>query len=173
MRVLAISGSLRAASTNSRLLRAAAAVAPDGVDVEIFAGLGDLPHFNPDLDGEESVAPPAVAALRASVGRADALLFSTPEYAHGVPGVLKNALDWLVSSPEIIAKPVAIVNASARSTYADASLRETLRVMSTQIVEPASITISLDGRRLDEAQMVADGEVGEALRRVLAALHGF
>ena len=148
MKLLAISGSLRRASSSSTLLRAIARLAPDDVTVEIYDGLGGLPHFNPDLDGEGDIAPPAVADLRDRIDEADGLLICSPEYAHGAPGTLKNALDWLVSSPVIIGKPVALVNPSARSTYAHASLLETLTVMSMKIIEA---TVSLDGRKsLDE-----------------------
>jgi chromate reductase len=99
MRILAISGSLRAASSNTALLRAAAALAPEGMEVVLYGGLGDLPHFNPDLEG---AAPPAVIDLWARVREADGLLIACPEYAHGVPGAMKNALDWLVGGDEFI-----------------------------------------------------------------------
>src|SRR5262245_30526458 len=106
MRLLGISGSLRAASSNTAALRAAALLSPEGVSVEIYDGIGDLPHFNPDLDEDEP--PPAVARFRGLVGAADGLLISSPEYAHGMPGTMKNALDWLVASREIVGKPVAL-----------------------------------------------------------------
>ena len=121
-RVLAISGSLRARSSNTEALRAAAFVAPTSLRVEMYHGLASLPHFNPDLDVEGAVAPNSVERLRAQVGVADALLISSPEYAHGVPGALKNALDWLVSSPVMVGKRVGLLNISPRSTYVSASL---------------------------------------------------
>ena len=170
VKILAISGSIRADSTNRRLLRAAAAVAPEGVQVTLFEGLAALPHFNPDLDVEGAIAPEAVASWREAVGAADALLISTPEYAHGVPGTLKNALDWLVSSPEVIGKPIAVLNASARSHHADASLKETLRTMSARIIDEASIVIALDGRRLTTEQMLEDPSIAEAWRAALAGV---
>ena len=93
MKIIAISGSLRARSSNLALLRAAAALAPEEIEVAIYEGLGALPHFNPD-DDEEGATPPApVAALRALLADADGIVISTPEYAHGLPGSLKNALD--------------------------------------------------------------------------------
>jgi Predicted flavoprotein len=100
MRILAISGSLRAKSSSTSLVEAARLLAPPGVTVTVYDGLGSLPHFNPDLDAEGSVPPAEVGQLRTQIGEADALIISTPEYAHGVPGSLKNALDWLVSSFE-------------------------------------------------------------------------
>ncbi len=99
LNVLAISGSLRAASSNGALLTAATSHAPVGVEIEIYRNMGALPHFNPDDDGEN--APAIVADLRARVGAADGLLICTPEYAHGLPGSLKNLLDWLVSGGEL------------------------------------------------------------------------
>ena len=125
MRFLAISGSLRRASINTELLRAAAALAPPSVEVAHFDGLGTLPHFNPDIDTDPPLPP--VRALRESVEWADALLISSPEYAHGVPGVLKNALDWLVSGVEIVGKPIGLLSASPRAIHAQSSLAETLQ----------------------------------------------
>ena len=99
MHLLAISGSLRAGASNTALLEAAARVAPPGVTVELYPGVAALPHFNPDLDTPDGDHLPAGAAeLRALVGRADALLLSTPEYAHGLPGSFKNVVDWFVGS---------------------------------------------------------------------------
>src|SRR5579859_4480587 len=112
MQFLAISGGLRAASTNTSLLRAAAVLAPEDVTIKLYDGLGDLPHFNPDLDTE--LPPLAVARFRLRLRNAAGVIISTPEYAHGVQGVLKNALDWLVASGELYEKPVAIFSASPR-----------------------------------------------------------
>jgi chromate reductase, NAD(P)H dehydrogenase (quinone) len=168
IRILAISGSLRAASSNRTLLQAVASLAPATVDVSIYAGLADLPPFNPDEDIEP--APPAVADFRRRLHAADAVVFSTPEYAHGIPGTLKNALDWVVSSGELVDKPVALVNASPRATYAQASLIETLTVMSARLVDGASVTIPLAGTRLDAAAIGADPAHSSALRSALETL---
>ncbi len=171
MKILAISGSLRDGSSNTTLLRAARLLAPDGVSIELYGGLGELPHFNPDLDRDGTTPPDVVAEFRDRVGAADALLICSPEYAHGVPGALKNALDWLVSSPAIIAKPIALINASFRATYAYASLLETLTVMSARVIAAASITVPLDGRKnLDEAAIVADAELATRLRTAIGTL---
>ncbi|MFL6262976.1 MAG: NADPH-dependent FMN reductase [Thermoanaerobaculia bacterium] len=166
MKILAISGSLRAASTNTALLRAAALLAPAGVEIDLYKGLGGLPLFNPDLEDAE---PPAVTGLRARVREAGGLLFAVPEYAHGVPGTLKNLLDWLVGGEEFIYKPVALLNASPRATHAQASLRETIRTMSGQIVEEASVDVPLLGRPLDPDAIAADPELSALLRAALAA----
>ncbi len=166
--LLAISGSLRAASSNSAVVAAARALAPPGLEVMIYDGLGDLPHFNPDLDTETPPAP--VIELRRRVGEADALLISSPEYAHGIPGVMKNALDWLVSSLEFPGKPVGLVNASAGSTHAQAALEEVLRTMSAERVADACVTLPWTGAKPDLARMVEHPELSAILRGVLAAL---
>ncbi len=169
-RILAISGSLRARSSNTEVLRAAATLAPAGVEVALFAGLASLPHFNPDLDAEGAVLPPPVQEFRAQVAAADALLVCSPEYAHGVPGALKNALDWLVSGSEIVNKPVGLVNASPRSTYAQASLAETLRTMSTVLVPGAMVDLPLEGGRREAAAIAGNPKLASPLRAALDAL---
>ena len=136
-----ISGSLRGQSSNAALLRAIARVVPDDVTVLAYENLAALPPFNPDLDEEGSAPPAPVAGLRRLLTGADAVVISSPEYAHGVPGVLKNMLDWLVSTGELVAKPVALLNASpAGGNYAQASLLETLRTMNWRVVDDASLT---------------------------------
>ena len=123
-RLLALSGSLRAASSNTELLKAAALLAPPGVTVTLYAELEHVPPFNPDHDIDP--APLAVARLRELITAADGLLFCTPEYAHGVPGALKNAMDWLVASGELSQKPFALWNASpALSPRAGQPARDT------------------------------------------------
>ncbi|HVG06114.1 MAG TPA: NADPH-dependent FMN reductase [Thermoanaerobaculia bacterium] len=161
-----MSGSLRAVSSNTALLRAAALLAPEGMEVRLYGGLGDLPHFNPDLEQSE---PPSVTDLRAQVKWADGLLISSPEYAHGVPGVMKNALDWLVGGEEFVYKPVALLNASPRATHAQASLMETVKTMSGRLVTEASVDVPLLGRNLDERGIVEDPELSASVREALAA----
>lgn len=168
MRVLGISGSLRAASINSALLRAAVRLAPSEVALTIFSGVGELPLFNPDL---EARLPSQVVALHAAVAASDALLLTSPEYAHGVTGAIKNTLDWLVSFEAFVHKPVAVINTSPRAHHADAALRETLKTMSAVIVDPASIGIPLLGAGLTEEAMICDPVVASAIRSSLVALH--
>lgn len=131
MRVLAISGSLSLLSSNAALLRAASKVVPAGTDILLYDGLSGLPHFTPDLDVDP--LPPPVAALRAQIGAADALAICSPEYAHGMPGSLKNGLDWLVSALEPIGKPILLISASpSGAAFAHAHLLEVLRTMMGQ-----------------------------------------
>ncbi len=170
MKVLAISGSLRAGSNTTAVLLGAARLAAPAIEVDRYGGLSALPHFDPDLDA--AGAPAAVEALRRDVAAADAVLFCTPEYAHGVPGSLKNALDWLVGSGELYAKPVALLNAAPRATHAQASLAETLRTMGAQLLtDPCVIAASAgllpDGSNVEELAALRD-----ALRGVLEALRG-
>ena len=167
VRILAISGSLRERSLNSALLRAAARLAPESVQIELYREAGSLPLFNPDLEGH---APPVVLRLWTAISVADAVLIASPEYAHGVSAVIKNVLDWLVSLPAFYGKPVALLNASPRAHHADAALRETLRTMSARIIEEASISVPLLGSGLDEAGIVASPSYATALRAALTAL---
>ena len=165
LRVLAISGSLRARSSNTSLLRLAMKVAPDDMTIVMYDGLASLPHFNPDDD--VGVPPAPVLALRAQVGEADGLLICSPEYAHGMPGSLKNALDWLVASVELPHKPVALLNASPWATHAQAALVETLTVMSTRIVHDASVTIPVTRGDVAADGTIENAEIGRAVRAAL------
>lgn len=167
MRILAICGSLRAASSNRAALEAAALLAPPGVTVSLYQGLAGLPHFNPDQD---DAPPPPAAALRAEVSAADALLISSPEYAHGVAGAMKNALDWLVGSLDFDGTPVALINTSPRASLAQAQMLETLRTMSARVVDAACIELPLMGRGLDAGGVAADAALSSALRAALDAL---
>jgi len=168
VRILAISGSLRAASLNSALLRAVAGLAPTDVRVELFTELGNLPLFNPDL---EITDLPPVADFHARLVKADGVIIASPEYAHGVTGVMKNALDWMVGSEAFVNKPVALLNASPRATIAQASLKETLTVMSAQVVEAASITLPIIGSNLDELGIAAHPSISTSIREALRAFH--
>lgn len=161
MKIAAISGSLRAESSNTAVLRAAARLAPAGFEVILFEGIADLPFFNPDLDGDDVPAP--VGAMRELIGRVDGLLISSPEYARGVAGVLKNALDWLVSSHEFPSKPVALINTSPRATHALAALTLTLETMSARLIPDACVTLPLLGGAWDEHSIVADPVFAELL----------
>ena len=146
MKILGISGSLRNASVNTALLRRAAALTPNGVTFIVYDGLGNLPHFNPELDREP--LPPAVSDFRSHLTSSAGVIISSPEYAHGIPGVLKNALDWVVASGELYEKPVALFNTSPRIRYAQAALAETLTVMTARLIPEAS---------LNPAQATGDG----------------
>ena len=165
--VLGRCGSLRAASINRAVLRAAAAVAPPKVRVELYPSLAGLPLFNPDLDAA-ALAP--VAELRERIVTADAVLIASPEYAHGVSGAIKNALDWLVGDDTWVNKPVAVLNAAPRSQHAHAALCETLRTMSARLIEGACVALPILGSRLDARGIASHAQHGASLRAALLAL---
>ena len=161
MNLVTLCGSLRANSSNRALLLAYERLALSIFEVHHFEQLGELPHFNPDLDGERSA--PVVGAFRSLISNADAVLISTPEYAHGLPGSFKNALDWLVSDPSFAGKLVAILHVPRGSTWALDSLREVLRTMSARVVEAASVSLPLGTNQVDANAILADAN----LRRLL------
>jgi NAD(P)H-dependent FMN reductase len=170
MRILAISGSLKPSSTNSALLRAAAAIADPAMKFTFFDHqIGDIPHFRPELDDEGMTPPLEVAGFRGLLAQSDGLLVSCPEYAHGVPGSFKNALDWIVSSGELTDKPLALLMAGpggARQAWA--ALAPTLRVMGCDLVYEASLIVAK--RHFNERGMIADAGLEADLRRGLDAL---
>jgi chromate reductase len=166
MKILALCGSLRRVSMNAALLRATARLAPPGIGVAVFDGLAALPLFNPDLEAD---LPAVARALQSAISGSDAVLIASPEYAHGVTAVIKNALDWLVSYEDFVDKRVAVFNASPRSVHADAALRETLTTMSADIVTDACLSLPLRGLNLGEDAMV-NSEHAPAIRRALITL---
>jgi chromate reductase len=172
MRVLALSGSLRRGSHNTELLRAAAAAAPPGVELTLYDGLKEIPPYCADDDGGigEQAAP--VGRLREALAEADAVLIATPEYNHSIPGVLKNALDWvsrpLVASP-VRNKPVAVVSSSTSmfgGVWAAAETRKVLGALGARVLED-TVAVPRADARLAEG---VDEELQEQLRVVVEAL---
>src|SRR3954470_2870406 len=139
--LLAICGSFRFGSAHQALLEAAARIVSARATMAFYEELAALPAFNPDADVEP--VPDAVARWRRALADADGIVVSCPEYAHGVPGALKNALDWVVGSGELMGKPIALLNASPQSTFAHPQLAETLTVMSARVVPAASVTVAI------------------------------
>jgi chromate reductase, NAD(P)H dehydrogenase (quinone) len=137
------------------------------MEIVLYTGLGNLRPFNPDLDND--ALPDVVQMLRHEIGLADGLLISSPEYARGVPGSLKNALDWLVSSSEFPGKPIALIQTSPRAVDAPAQLRLILSTMSARLIDAASLTLPLLGRSLDAKEIVADASLAAPLRDALEA----
>ena len=171
IKILAISGSLRASSSNTNILRVLANLAPKDVSIEIYEGICTLPHFNPEIDdGRELIS---VQDWRSQISQADAIIFCTPEYAHGVPGVLKNALDWIVSSGEFMHKPTAVISASPSpdgGEKANASLVQTLRMMMAEISEGSILCIPAVSAKLNQNGDVIDLETTRSLRYILDSL---
>ena len=176
MRILAISGSLRDQSFNSAVARAAAELAPDGVDVEVFDGLGDIPLYDADLDVEGEDEHAAVAHLRERIVAADALFVVTPEYNGSVPGVLKNAIDWASRPPGggavLWGKTAAIAGATTGqfgAIWAQQDLRRILGIAGARVVE-GELPVARAQNVFDEAGRLRDPLVAERLRRHLEAL---
>lgn len=170
-KVLAISGSLRQKSSNTALMNAMISLASPNLDFTIYNGLGELPHFNPDMDMDEG--PIQVRELRTQLKEADGVLICTPEYGNGVPGVLKNALDWIVSSGEFMNKPTAVISASPSSLGGDkahASLLLTLNMINAEIVEGATMIIPHITLKLNKEGIITDPETVKELQLVLRQL---
>lgn len=138
-KILAISGSTRKNSSNAALLKTISGMLPD-FEFHFYEGVDQLPHFNPDLDIDP--APEAVAHFRQLLKEADGVLICTPEYAMGVPGSLKNALDWTVSSADFSKKPTGLVTASSVGEKAHASLLETLSIIEAKLDAKAQLLIA-------------------------------
>ena len=172
MRILAVSGSLRESSFNTSLLRAALEAAPEGVALELWEGLGELPLYDEDLEHD---APESVVRLREAWAAADAILFSTPEYNGSVPGGLKNAIDW-ASRPRLETvlrnKPVAVVGASTGqfgALWAQQDLKRILGIAGARVVG-TEIPVSRAHEKFDSEGRLLDGEVFEQLRLHLTTL---
>jgi len=176
LHIIGISGSLRSNSANTNILRAIIYLLPDHVQLTMYERLDTIPHFNPEI--ENNGVPLAVQEFRSEIQNADAVIFCTPEYAFGVPGVLKNALDWLVSSGELNEKPVAAISASPLPSGGDkalASLMLTLTALGTKISEPLSLSIPAIKKVMTEDGDITDDNLIAQLKilteRLVAVIH--
>ena len=170
MNVLAIAGSLRSSSSNVALVRVIAELAPTGVTVTAFDALGELPLFSPDIDTDEP--PLVIVRFREQISIADAVLICTPEYAYGMPGSLKNALDWLVSSASLYKKSVAALSASPSPRGGDRALtwlRQTLAALDANVLEEASFPISIVREEISAAYL-KQTELGRQVSAMFKAL---
>jgi chromate reductase, NAD(P)H dehydrogenase (quinone) len=163
--ILAMSGSLRTGSANTALLNAAKLLAPPDVDITVWDGQAGLPHFTPDL---EEAPPPEVTAFRNLVGETDGLLLACPEYARGIPGSFKNALDWLVGGETFVCKKFAQWNASPRAFEVQRSLRMVLETMSGQCVEEAALSLPLIKQEVTAESIAAHAEWAGQIKATLA-----
>lgn len=161
IKIVALSGSLRQASYNTAAVTALKELAPENVDIVIYKEIGELPLFNPDMEGR---AIPAFDDLRYTLAESQGLIIASPEYAHGISGVLKNALDWLVSGEEFVNKPVALINTSPRASHAQNALREVIKTMSGIIIEKACVSIQLLGSNLDASDIVHEQNMSSLLK---------
>lgn len=174
--VLCLSGSLRRGSWNRRLLHVAAATAPSSLQLDVFDGLAAVPMFDEDLEQREPDGPAGLRALRASIAAADGLIIATPEYNHAMPGVLKNALDWLSrESPQgevLMEKPVAVLGASAGpwgTRLAQASLRQVLHTCGALVMPTPTLFVANAASRFDGNGSLADPATGQSLQRFALA----
>jgi len=174
IRVLGIAGSLRAGSYNRALLRAAGALAPAGMEIVLFEGLREVPPYDADVDAAGE--PAEVAALRQAIGKADGLLFATPEYNYSVPGVLKNAIDWAsrpVHRSVLQRKAAGIVGASAGASgtiRAQLALRQSFVFTETYAMLRPEFFLPRASERFDVSGELTDEPTREHLRQFLAAL---
>ncbi|MGC4021415.1 MAG: NAD(P)H-dependent oxidoreductase [Cyclobacteriaceae bacterium] len=153
-RILAICGSTRKTSSNLNLINAVVDLTKDRFDLKLFEAIDSIPHFNPDLDNENP--PEAVRNFRNQLKEADGILICTPEYAMGVPGTLKNALDWTVSSCEFSHKPVALITASSQGENAHASLLKTLRIIESNIPDQTQLLIPFIKTKVSRDNKITD-----------------
>ena len=173
MKVLGLSGSLRDASYNTMLLRAAAELLPQDVELELWAGLKTIPPYDEDDDVEPAPAP--VAELRAAIAGADAVLIATPEYNASIPGVLKNALDWVsrpLRSNPLRNKPAVVIGASTGAfgaVWAQAELRKVLGTIGARVLE-GDVAVGHAPTRFDEEGRLTDEQLLEQLQEVVSSL---
>jgi NAD(P)H-dependent FMN reductase len=161
-KILAIPGSLRPNSSSNLILRKIISVASEEVIIEVFDGVGSIPHFN---DPEE--IPPVVIDFKAKIAGADAVLICTPEYAFGIPGSLKNALDWTVSSGEFIDKPVGVVTASSQGEKGHAALILVLTAIAAKVIDDATLLIPFVRTKFDASGNVTDQQLIKGLQRIV------
>ena len=166
-KVIAICGSTRSASSNLDYIKAIAILAKDQFEIEVFEGLSAIPHFNPDLDNNDP--PAAVLAYRNKLKAADGIVICTPEYAMGVPGTLKNAIDWTVSSMEFSHKPVALITASSIGEKAHQSLLGTLKIIEANITEETQLLISFAKTKINMECIITDSATMEAVKKLIRA----
>jgi len=170
-RLLLIAGSLRAGSTNAAVLRLAGALAPEGVIVDTYDRLGQLPHFNPDQDVDP--LPLEVVDLRERIDAADAILFCTPEYAGALPGSFKNLLDWTVGGIEIGGKAVAWINCSASPTggvRAQDSLRTVLGYVDAAVIDAACVHVRVPRQAIDSRGEIDDPAIRQGVTASVAEI---
>jgi len=173
--VLCLAGSLRRASWNRRLLHAATLIAPPGLALSVFDALSSVPLFDEDTEQREPAGPAGVQTLRTAIAAADGLIIATPEYNHAMPGVLKNALDWLSrEGPEgdvLLEKPVGILGASAGpwgTRLAQSSVRQVLHACGALVMPTPTVFVANAAARFDEA-ILTDPATTQSLQRFLVA----
>lgn len=151
------------------MLRVCSTAAPENVTLDVYKDLGKLPIFNPDLEDETlgTTAPEAVIEFRNTLDQYDGLIISSPEYTHGITSVIKNAIDWVISSASLSEKPVALLNASPRATIAYDALKEILITADVTLIEAASIAVPLERAAMSYDEITVQEGIPELLRETL------
>jgi len=167
-KILAISGSLRKGSSNHAILNFLAKLVPDHVEYQIYDGLALLPHFDQDLDGD--IPPETVVQFRKLLFEADGIIICTPEYAYGVPGSLKNALDWTVSSGSFVDKPTLLITASLGGESAHAAMQLILGALSANVLKEAALLIQFVRSKIDGGGNIIDLETVNYLKTAFNSL---
>lgn len=171
--IVGISGSTRKGSTNHQLLQAIGALLHNRAALLVYEGIERLPHFNPDDDREE--APAAVAAFRNLLDAADGIIICTPEYAHGVPGTLKNAIDWTVSSCQFSHKPTLLITASTEGQFGHRALLDTLRVIEAKNIDALQLVIPFIKTKVKEGKITDEPtlrEINGVLQQFMDTVNG-
>ncbi len=163
--ILAISGSTRLNSTNHNLIKAIAELTKEIFTITVFEGLSALPHFNPDEN--DTNVPDQVLHFKESLNNADGVIICTPEYAHGVPGTLKNAVDWTVSTSEFLHKPIMLITASTDGQYGHKALLETLRVIEAKDIDQLQLLIPFARTKINGENKITDGKSLEAVKKLI------
>jgi len=164
-RLLAISGSLRSGSSNHHILKYLATQIPADINYTIYDELALVPPFDPGLDND--TPPAAIIRLRELLAAIDGVIICTPEYAFGVPGQLKNMLDWLVSSSSLVEKPVALITASLGGEHAHASLLLTLGALNSRVIDGATLLISFIRSKINAEGVITHQDTQKSLKKLL------
>jgi chromate reductase len=166
-KVLAISGSTRKNSSNHNLIKAIAVLYNEMLEITIFESIAELPHFNPDDDNEN--VPNSISSFRQQLQNADGIVICTPEYAHGVPGTLKNAIDWTVSSGEFSHKPTVLITASTDGKFGHQALLETLRVIEAKNIDQLQLLIPFIKTKISKDNIITDEITLSNIKEVMNA----
>ncbi|MEP7268435.1 MAG: NADPH-dependent FMN reductase [Saprospiraceae bacterium] len=165
-KVLAISGSTRQNSINHSLIKAIAELSATSLEITIFEGIANLPQFNPDNDGDNVAKE--VADFRQQLDSAEGIIICTPEYAHGVPGTLKNAIDWTISSSSFPQKPTMLITASIGGHYGHKALMETLKAIEAKNIDNLQMVIPFVKTKISMDNKITDANTFAEVKTLIA-----
>lgn len=168
IKIAAVCGSTKKNSLNLSLIRAIAELTHEEFEFKIISDIDQVPHFNPDIDNESP--PRAVSSFRNQLKESDAILICTPEYAMGVPGTLKNAIDWTVSSCDFSHKPTALITASSQGQKSHAALLETLKIIEANITDESQLIISYVKTKVSPDDFIKDEKTRQQVLNVMQSL---